>query len=329
MSRKILVTGGCGFIGSALVRMLLNENYHVYNIDKGTYAATFCDQNLIDHNKQYKRKIGDICNLSMIADCLDEFQPDAIIHAAAESHVDNSIIEPGKFVQTNIVGTFNMLRAAEAYCNRYGRLNSFRFLHVSSDEVFGSLPHKNKLKFDENSNYKPSSPYSASKAGSDLLVQSWYETYKLPTIITNCSNNYGPWQHKEKLIPTVISRLKKGNKIPVYGDGKNIRDWIYVEDHIDALLLVLKNGKIGERYCIGGETEKTNLEIAKDVYSCLKLKKLAIKLNNYDDIIDFVPDRKGHDLRYAIDNTKIRQLGWKPETQYKLGLEKTIDWYLK
>ena len=326
---KILVTGGAGFIGSAVVRLAIAQGHFVVNLDSLTYAA--CLENVIsvaDH-PNYVFERGDIRNRAMLTSVFDKYAPDAVMHLAAESHVDRSIDGPADFIETNINGTFNMLEAARRYWQAQGQVETFRFHHISTDEVFGSLSNDPNVQFTETTPYSPRSPYSASKASSDHLVRAWHETYGLPVVLTNCSNNYGPYQFPEKLIPVVILNALAGKPLPIYGNGKNIRDWLYVEDHADALLLVLEKGGVGRSYNIGGENECSNLELVKML--CAILDRLhPCKVGSYSDLITFVKDRPGHDARYAIDPSRIRrELGWKPSVTVEKGLEKTVLWYLE
>lgn len=327
---KILVTGGCGFIGSNLVRHLLASAEHeVLNVDKLTYAGN--PQSLKDFadDARYRFSQTDIGDGPAITKLLSEFQPDWIMHLAAESHVDRSIDGPGEFVQTNVVGTFTLLQAARAYFETLvgDAKNRFRFLHVSTDEVYGSLGSTGL--FSETTPYDPHSPYSASKAASDHLARAWADTYGLPVLVTNCSNNYGPYQFPEKLIPVVILKALRGDPIPVYGKGENIRDWLYVGDHAEALHTVIARGKLGETYNIGGNNERQNIDLVRLL--CELLDELRPRSNGgkYADQITFVTDRPGHDLRYAIDATKIKsQLGWQPKQDHTSGFRKTVQWYL-
>jgi len=330
---KILVTGGAGFIGSAVVRHLVRDlKCSVINIDKLTYAGNLESVSEVNQNPLYAFEQVDICDMPSMARVFSEHQPDKVMHLAAESHVDRSIDAPGEFIKTNVSGTFNLLEAARQY---FGGLNdndkkSFRFHHVSTDEVYGDLAGTNDL-FTEQTPYSPSSPYSASKAASDHLVRAWGRTYCLPIIITNCSNNYGPYHFPEKLVPHVILNAFHGKPLPVYGNGLQIRDWLYVEDHAKALIKVISEGKVGETYNIGGHNEKTNLVVVETI--CGLLEELAPEkpsgVINYRDLITFVNDRPGHDARYAIDASKIEsELGWVPEETFESGLRKTVQWYL-
>lgn len=324
---KILVTGGAGFIGSALVRLAVAHGHEVVNLDALTYAACLDNVAPVAGSNHYFFEKADICDRASLDRILATHAPDAIMHLAAESHVDRSIDGPGTFIETNVNGTFEILEAARAYWTRAGKPEGFRFLHISTDEVFGSLPDDPSMKFNENSPYAPNSPYSASKAASDHLVRAWYETYRLPIVVTNCSNNYGPYQFPEKLIPVVILNALAGCPIPVYGQGLNVRDWLYVEDHADALLLVLEKGRVGRSYNIGGENELKNIDLVLKVCAILDRKRSAA--NSYTEQIVFVADRPGHDARYAIDPSRIRhELGWRPSMTLEEGLEKTVDWYL-
>ena len=325
---KILVTGGAGFIGSAVVRQAVVRGHHVVNLDALTYAA--CLENVagVADSPLYAFEQADIRDRAALDRVFATHQPGLVMHLAAESHVDRSIDGPGDFVETNITGTYNMLEAARAYWQGKGRPAGFRFHHISTDEVFGSLPADKSVKFIEDTPYDPRSPYSASKAASDHLVRAWAETYGLPVVLTNCSNNYGPFHFPEKLIPVVILNALAGKPLPIYGDGSNIRDWLFVEDHADALLLVLEKGEIGRSYNIGGENERTNLELVQTL--CAILDRLAPKAaGSYADQITFVTDRPGHDARYAIDPSRIRaELGWQPSVTVEEGLERTVAWYL-
>lgn len=330
---KFLVTGGAGFIGSALVRYLISNNISVVNVDKLTYAGNLQSLADVQNSSLYNFEKVDICNASELQRIFSVHRPDLVMHLAAESHVDRSIDGPDDFIQTNIVGTFTLLEACRKFFDSLdsSKKNEFRFHHISTDEVFGDLSGSEKL-FTELTPYAPSSPYSATKAGSDHLVRAWHRTFGLPIVLTNCSNNYGPYHFPEKLIPHVILNALHGRPIPVYGNGSQIRDWLYVEDHAKALFKVVKEGRIGETYNIGGHNEKTNLSVVE--YICHLLEELApIKPNGvkkYSDLITFVEDRPGHDARYAIDASKIEnELGWVPEETFETGLRKTVHWYLE
>jgi len=327
---KLIVTGGAGFIGSAVIRYLISStDYEIINIDKLTYAGNLESLLPVSDNKRYHFEKLDICDGDAIGKVLARYQPSAIMHLAAESHVDRSIDGAAEFINTNIIGTFVLLEHAKKYWDSLSvkKKHNFRFHHISTDEVYGDLNNTDAL-FTENTPYAPSSPYSASKAGSDHLVRAWHRTYGLPILITNCSNNYGPYQFPEKLIPLIILNALAGKALPVYGDGQQVRDWLYVDDHARALIRVLEQGQVGETYNIGGHNEKTNLQVAHTV--CQILDKLKPgKLKSYADLIKFVKDRPGHDLRYAIDARKIYQeLGWSPEETFESGIDKTVKWYL-
>ena len=331
---KVLVTGGAGFIGSAVIRMIIREtNYEVVNLDKLTYAGNLDSLTEVCSLARYAHEKVDIVDASALAVAFEKYQPTCVMHLAAESHVDRSIDGPADFIDTNIIGTFNLLEAARHYYEELSDVykEKFRFHHVSTDEVFGDLEGTNDL-FTEKTPYLPSSPYSASKAASDHLVRAWGRTYGLPVIITNCSNNYGPYHFPEKLIPHVILNAIHGKPLPIYGDGSQIRDWLYVEDHAKALIKVVTEGEIGETYNIGGHNEKTNLEVVEiicDLLEELAPDKLA-GVKSYRDLITFVKDRPGHDVRYAINASKIqRELGWVPEETFETGLRKTVQWYLE
>ena len=330
--KKIMVTGGAGFIGSALVRNLVENDVEVINIDKLTYAGNLESLPGLANSQKYLFEQVDICDAHAVAEVFNHHQPNYIMHLAAESHVDRSIDGPADFIDTNIMGTFNLLEAARHYYESLeeAKKEKFRFHHISTDEVFGDLEGTEDL-FTEETPYSPSSPYSASKAASDHLVRAWGRTYGLPVIITNCSNNYGPYHFPEKLIPHIILNAIHGKPLPIYGDGSQIRDWLYVEDHAKALIKVVTEGEIGETYNIGGHNEKTNLEVVETI--CDLLEELAPEkpagVKNYGDLITFVKDRPGHDVRYAIDASKIeRELGWVPEETFETGLRKTVQWYL-
>ena len=323
---RLLVTGGCGFIGSAVVRLAIARGHEVINLDALTYAA--CPENVaqVAESPLYSFEHADIRDRAALDRIFAARAPDAVMHLAAESHVDRSIDGPGSFVETNITGTYNLLEAARAYWTRTGKPDRFRFHHISTDEVFGSLGAEGL--FTEDTPYDPRSPYSASKAASDHLVRAWFETYGLPVVLTNCSNNYGPFHFPEKLIPLIILNALAGKPLPIYGDGSNVRDWLYVEDHADALLLVVEKGAVGRSYNIGGENERTNLELVQTL--CALLDELRPRATgSYADQISFVTDRPGHDARYAIDPARIREeLGWRPSVTVEVGLRRTVSWYL-
>jgi dTDP-glucose 4,6-dehydratase len=322
---KILVTGGAGFIGSAVVRLAISRGHEVVNVDALTYAG--CLENLtpVADSPLYHFAHVDIRDRAMLDATFAQHQPDLVMHLAAESHVDRSIDGPGDFIDTNITGTYNLLEAARAYWAGAGKPEGFRFHHISTDEVFGSLGAAGM--FTETTPYDPRSPYSASKAASDHLVRAWHETYGLPVVLTNCSNNYGPYHFPEKLVPVVILNALAGKEIPVYGQGLNVRDWLFVEDHADALLLVLEQGALGRSYNIGGENEARNIDLVRSI--CAILDRKRPKTGSYADQITFVQDRAGHDLRYAIDPSRIRdELGWRPSVTLEEGLERTVQWYL-
>ncbi len=330
---KILVTGGAGFIGSAVIRHIINNtNDSVVNVDKLTYAGNLENLASVSDSERYVFEQVDICNQVQLERVFTEHQPDAVMHLAAESHVDRSIDGPAAFIETNIVGTYTLLEVARKYWQQLDTemQRSFRFHHISTDEVFGDLEGTDDL-FTETTPYAPSSPYSASKASSDHLVRAWLRTYGLPTIITNCSNNYGPYHFPEKLIPLMILNALEGKPLPVYGKGSQIRDWLYVEDHARALYKVVTEGCVGETYNIGGHNEKQNIDVVKTI--CSLLEELAPNkpdgVSNYEDLITYVKDRPGHDLRYAIDASKIaKELDWTPEETFETGLRKTVQWYL-
>jgi dTDP-glucose 4,6-dehydratase len=326
---NILITGGAGFIGSNLIRQILDESPHrIVNVDKLTYAGNISSLADCAENPRYCFEQADLCDSAALQAIFSKHRPDAVMHLAAESHVDRSIDGPGEFIQTNIVGTYNLLQAAREYIATSSvPLSDFRFLHVSTDEVYGSLS-ADESGFSEITPYSPHSPYSASKASSDHLARAWHDTYGLPVLVTNCSNNYGPLQFPEKLIPVVILKCLRGEPIPVYGKGENIRDWLYVGDHCAALRTVLEEGKPGETYNIGGNNEQTNLDLVKHI--CAILDELRPGPQSYATLISFVTDRPGHDLRYAIDPTKIHtELGWEPKETFETGFRKTIQWYLE
>ncbi|VXC94400.1 dTDP-D-glucose-4,6-dehydratase [Pseudomonas sp. 8Z] len=330
---RILITGGAGFIGSALIRhLILATEHQVLNLDKLTYAGNLESLQPISDSPRYRFVQGDIADHALVSQLLAEFQPDAVMHLAAESHVDRSIDGPAAFIQTNIVGTYSLLESVRAYWLGLDneRKAAFRLHHISTDEVYGDLHGVDDL-FTETTPYAPSSPYSASKAASDHLVRAWQRTYGLPVLITNCSNNYGPYHFPEKLIPLMILNALAGKPLPVYGNGQQVRDWLYVEDHARALLQVVTHGTVGETYNIGGHNEQKNLDVVKAI--CALLEELApekpASIARYEDLITYVKDRPGHDLRYAIDAGKIeRELGWVPQETFESGLRKTVQWYL-
>ena len=332
---KILITGGGGFIGGAVIRKLLKDSdCIIFNLDKMGYASDLTSidnvlKNLkIEKNTRHKLLEVDLSNYSQTLSAVRYSNPDLIMHLAAESHVDRSIEGPGEFIKSNILGTFNLLEAARLHYEKlsYERKNNFRFHHISTDEVFGTLGEDGQ--FNEDSKYDPRSPYSASKASSDNLVNAWLHTYGIPSLITNCSNNYGPWQYQEKLIPKIIINALDNKEIPIYGDGENIRDWLYVEDHAEALIEVLTRGRIGEKYCIGANEEKTNNFVVNKI--CDFLDEKVPRSKSYKNLITYVQDRIGHDKRYAIDSSKIEsELNWKPKYSFNEALEITISWYIK
>jgi dTDP-glucose 4,6-dehydratase len=333
MLMKFLITGGAGFIGSAVIRLLLKSTkHHVLNIDKLTYAGNLASLETVAEYPNYQFVQADIADRSVIDAVFSDFQPDVVMHLAAESHVDRSIDGPAAFIHSNIIGTYSLLECARAYYSTLTpqRKSQFRFHHISTDEVFGDL-HLNDDKFNETTPYSPSSPYSASKAASDHLVRAWHRTYGLPVVITNCSNNYGPYHFPEKLIPLMIINALHGKPLPIYGAGNQIRDWLFVEDHAAALVAVATDGQIGETYLIGGNNEKTNLEVVRHI--CGLLNELVAEkpdgITDFNQLISFVADRPGHDLRYAIDARKLQEtLGWQPQETFESGLRKTVIWYL-
>lgn len=323
---KILVTGGSGFIGSAVIRLAVRRGHSIVNLDALTYASSEESLAMVASNPRYCFERADIRDPEALARIFGEYQPDCVMHLAAESHVDRSIDGPGAFVETNITGTYNLLEAARSYWQDQGRPEGFRFHHVSTDEVYGSLGPSGF--FTEQTPYDPRSPYSASKAASDHLVQAWHHTFGLPMVMSNCSNNYGPYQFPEKLIPVIILNALAGKPLPIYGDGANIRDWLFVEDHADALLTVLQNGEIGRKYNIGGENERSNLDLVNAICGILDARCRPAS-GSYADQITFVADRPGHDARYAIDPSRVRtELGWRPSVTLDEGLARTVDWYL-
>jgi len=326
----VFVTGGAGFIGSAVVRMLVGRGADVVNVDKLTYAGNLDSVAEVATAKNYRFEQVDICDAAEVRRLFDTYSPDAVLHLAAESHVDRSIDGPGEFIRTNVVGTYTLLEEARRYWSGLGAGDKerFRFLHVSTDEVFGSLGAEGR--FNEQTPYAPNSPYSASKASSDHLVRAWHHTYGLPVLTTNCSNNYGPYQFPEKLIPLMILNALEGKPLPVYGKGENVRDWLFVEDHAEAILTVLEKGRVGETYCIGGNSERRNIDVVRLICSIMDELVPDPTIGPRESLIRFVEDRPGHDLRYAIDASKIkRELGWQPRETFETGLRKTVAWYLE
>jgi dTDP-glucose 4,6-dehydratase len=325
---RVIVTGGAGFIGSALVRYLvLDKGYEVLNVDALTYAGNLASLKLVDSRPNYRFLHANICDRPAMEQAIASFRPDRIMHLAAESHVDRSITGAADFIETNVIGTFTLLEAARDYWSELDGTaeDRFRFLHVSTDEVYGSLG--NQGFFTENTPYDPSSPYSASKASSDHLAIAWQRTYGLPVVVSNCSNNYGPYHFPEKLIPLTILNALAGERLPVYGKGENVRDWLYVEDHARALDLIIEQGRVGETYNVGGRNERRNIDVVRSI--CAILDKLAPSGHPREELIEFVTDRPGHDARYAIDATKLeRELGWRARQNFDTGIEKTVQWYL-
>lgn len=334
MNKKILITGGAGFIGSALTRHIIkNTNHTVINLDKLTYAGNLDSLSSVESNSRYFFEHQDICDSNKIQRILKKYNPDIVMHLAAESHVDRSINSPSEFIQTNIVGTYILLEEVRRYWSdlRGNKKDNFRFHHISTDEVYGDLG-KTEKPFTETTPYAPSSPYSASKASSDHLVRAWNRTYELPVLITNCSNNYGPYQHKEKLIPLIIFNAIQGKNLPIYGNGKQIRDWLYVEDHAKALLHAALNSEVGKTYNIGGHNELENIEVVKIICSILDelFPSKFDHISKYEQLINFIEDRAGHDNRYAIDASKIdKELNWKPDETFETGIRKTVEWYIE
>jgi dTDP-glucose 4,6-dehydratase len=332
--KKLLITGGAGFIGSAVIRHIINNtNHSVVNVDKLTYAGNLESLTSVEGDARYVLEQVDICNANEIKHVFNEHQPDIVMHLAAESHVDRSIDGPGEFIQTNIVGTYVLLEEARDYWSKLesDKKEDFRFHHVSTDEVYGDLEGTDDL-FTEETSYAPSSPYSAAKASSDHLVRAWQRTFKFPTLITNCSNNYGPYQFPEKLIPLIILNALEGKDLPIYGNGKQIRDWLYVDDHARALLHVALTGEVGETYNIGGHNELQNIEVVNTVCSILDdlVPSKLDGIKQYEQLITYVGDRAGHDVRYAIDATKIdKELNWTPSETFATGIRKTVEWYLE
>ena len=333
MKKTIFVTGGAGFIGSAVIRKIINStNHSVINIDKLSYSGDLESLDSVKDSKRYFFEKADICDSENLERIFKKYEPDVVMHLAAESHVDKSIVSPIDFIKTNIMGTYTLLEQSRLYWEKLNdnKKENFIFHHISTDEVYGDLGDKETL-FSEKSKYDPSSPYSASKASSDHLVKAWQRTYNLPTIVTSCSNNYGPYQFPEKLIPLTITNALNGMKIPVYGDGLQIRDWLYVEDHADALILVALKGKKGESYCIGGHNEIKNINVIKTICSFLdELRPSKLReISKYEELISYVEDRSGHDTRYAINAAKIeKDLKWKPKENFDSGIKKTIKWYI-
>jgi dTDP-glucose 4,6-dehydratase len=330
MSKRILVTGGAGFIGSAVVRQAIRETDHqVVVVDKLTYAGNMDSLAPVSNDPRYAFERADIADAAKMRELFERYRPDAVMHLAAESHVDRSIDGPGEFIQTNVVGTFTLLQAALGYWRTLpgAERDAFRFHHISTDEVFGSLGQEGL--FCETTAYDPRSPYSASKAASDHLVRAWHHTYGLPVVVTNCSNNYGPYHFPEKLIPLIIINALEGLKLPVYGQGANVRDWLFVDDHARALLTVVAKGTVGETYCVGGRCEKANIEVVRTICALMDELAPSAKIGQRENLITYVADRPGHDMRYAIDAARIAtDLGWEPRETFESGLRKTVEWYL-
>jgi dTDP-glucose 4,6-dehydratase len=330
MSKRILVTGGAGFIGSAVVRQAIRETDHqVVVVDKLTYAGNMDSLAPVSNDPRYAFERADIADAAKMRELFERYRPDAVMHLAAESHVDRSIDGPGEFIQTNVVGTFTLLQAALGYWRTLpgAERDAFRFHHISTDEVFGSLGEDGL--FCETTAYDPRSPYSASKAASDHLVRAWHHTYGLPVVVTNCSNNYGPYHFPEKLIPLIIINALEGLKLPVYGKGANVRDWLFVDDHARALLTVVTKGTVGETYCVGGRCEKANIDVVRTICALMDELAPSAKIGPRESLITFVTDRPGHDMRYAIDASRIAaDLGWEPQETFESGLRKTVEWYL-
>jgi dTDP-glucose 4,6-dehydratase len=330
MSKRILVTGGAGFIGSAVVRQAIRETDHqVVVVDKLTYAGNMDSLAPVSNDPRYAFERADIADAAKMRELFERYRPDAVMHLAAESHVDRSIDGPGEFIQTNVVGTFTLLQAALGYWRTLpgAERDAFRFHHISTDEVFGSLGQEGL--FCETTAYDPRSPYSASKAASDHLVRAWHHTYGLPVVVTNCSNNYGPYHFPEKLIPLIIINALEGLTLPVYGKGANVRDWLFVDDHARALLTVVTKGMVGETYCVGGRCEKANIEVVRTICALMDELAPSAKIGPRENLITYVADRPGHDMRYAIDASRIAaDLGWEPQETFESGLRKTVEWYL-
>ena len=332
-NKKILITGGAGFIGSAVVRWLINNSEHsVIVVDKLTYSGNILSLTSVENSSRYHFVQADICDLETLKTIFSKYKPDKILHLAAESHVDRSISDSSEFMSTNIIGTHNLLEVSLEHWRRSSfRDDDFIFHHVSTDEVFGDLG-ETEGQFSELTPYSPNSPYSASKAASDHLVRAWHKTYGLPTVVSNCSNNYGPYQHPEKLIPMVISNAMRGKNIPVYGDGLQIRDWLYVDDHVAALMSILFAGEVGQTYNIGGDADYSNLQVIKTIFNVLQEIRPSnmYGISSYESLITFVTDRPGHDFRYSVNASKIKEkLGWAPIENFNTGIQKTISWYLK